>query len=120
MAVWLYSLMLVAAGIYVADRLLLWAERRRWIRYRQSRAAFRPSLGNAMSGLDVFYNPQRRAAIELTQEQILQREEEDEGDGAAPDPDGGPGGRPHAGPGLGPDVGTTPRQPATPSVPRER
>jgi hypothetical protein len=58
------------------------------------RRQFRVSLGNGLSEVDAFYNPKRRHAIELTQEQILKREEDDEGDGdegsdAAAD-DGGP------------------------------
>lgn len=82
---WLYSLILFGLVIALLDRLLLIAERRGWIRYRQSRAAFRVSAGNALSEIDALYNPQRRQAIELTQEQILQREEDDE-DGDDPEP----------------------------------
>lgn len=78
--IWFASLLLFAAAIAILDRLLLIAERRGWIRYRQSRAAFRVSAGNALSEIDGFYNPTRRHAIELTQEEILRREEEDEGD----------------------------------------
>lgn len=78
--IWFSSLLLFAAAIAILDRLLLIAERRGWIRYRQSRAAFRVSAGNALSEIDGFYNPTRRHAIELTQEEILRREEEDDGD----------------------------------------
>lgn len=82
---WFYALVAFAAVIAVIDRLLLIAERRGWIRYRQSRAAFRVSAGNALSEIDVFYNPQRRHAVELTQEEILRREEDDDGGDAPPE-----------------------------------
>lgn len=44
------------------------------------RRQFRASLGNGLSEVDAFYNPKRRHAIELRLDEILKREEDDDGD----------------------------------------
>lgn len=58
----------------------------RWYEGVKARWHFRAALGNGLSEVDAFYNPKRRHAIELKQEEILRREEDDDGDGGPKSP----------------------------------
>lgn len=72
----LLSFVAVAAGLWLADRLLLLCEARGWIYYRRKKAS--PESGAApLLELLAVYNPSQRHALEIRMEEREQREDED-------------------------------------------
>jgi hypothetical protein len=74
----------LVAGVWALDRLLVGAELRGWITYRltpRPTRSFRGSAGDAMLGLDVFYNPGGRHVQEMKQDAELHREADEEAGG---------------------------------------
>ena len=70
-------LALLAVVLWIVDRILLWCELRGWITYRRT-PRVRHAWGNAVLGLDVLLQPERRHVIELKQDGEVYREEDDE------------------------------------------
>jgi hypothetical protein len=71
-------LALLAVGIWIADRILLWCEFRGWITYRRM-PRVRHGFGDAVLGLDALLQPGRRHVNELKQDAEVYREDDDEG-----------------------------------------
>ena len=54
---------MVLVGLYLLDRLALWAERRGWLYYRNKRSSG-GAIGNAFLELQAFFEPSKRHVIE--------------------------------------------------------
>jgi hypothetical protein len=68
-------------ALWLLDRLLVACELRGWITYRlfpRPTGSMRRRAGDVLLGIDVFTNPRARHVVELRQEEVLQREEDDE------------------------------------------
>jgi len=68
----------IAAGAFVLDRLLLWAEDRDWIYYRTRRPSI-TSLGTALFQVQAIVQPEKQHIVETKRE--IKEDEDDEGDG---------------------------------------
>jgi len=64
-------------GLYLLDRLGLWAERQGWIYYRYKRSS-RGAIGNAILELQAIAEPTKRHVIE--ERKRIRKEEKDSGD----------------------------------------
>ena len=61
-------------GLYLLDRLGLWAERQGWIYYRYKRAS-RTSIANAILELQTIVDPSKRYVVE--ERKKIRKEEKD-------------------------------------------
>ena len=75
----LIVLIIIGAVGFLLHLLALWAERRGWIYYRNSRGS---ALGSAMSAVDPIYNPGKSHQVE--EQQRLEDDRDDEDAGAPP------------------------------------
>ncbi len=64
-------------GLYLLDRLGLWAERQGWIYYRYKRAS-RTAIGNAILELQTIVDPSKQYVVE--ERKKIKKEEKDSGD----------------------------------------
>ena len=60
---WWLWVPVAVAGLFVLDRLLLAAERRRWIFYRTT-ASQRSTAGNALLGIQAIFEPDKRHVVD--------------------------------------------------------
>ena len=68
---------IVILGLFLLDRLGLWAERRGWVYYRHRRSSG-GAMGNAFLELQSFFEPAKRPIIE--ERKSLKKDAQDSGD----------------------------------------
>ena len=68
-------------GLYLLDKLALWAEQRGWIYYRYKRCS-RTAIGNAMLELQTIVEPSKRYVVE--ERKKIRKDEKDSGDKPEP------------------------------------
>lgn len=78
---WWIWMPLAVAALFAADRMLLAAERRRWIYYRNAPPR-RASVGNALLSVEAIFSPDKQHVVE---ERNAIKTDEDE-DGEPPRP----------------------------------
>ncbi len=64
-------------GLYLLDKLALWAEGRGWIYYRKRRSSG-GAIGNAFLELQAFLEPSKRHVVE--ERKRIRKDEKDSGD----------------------------------------
>src|SRR5262245_18192143 len=80
---WLTWGAIVAASLWLADRLLLWMEAREWIYWRRRKGTpVRPGVVRASLELQTLLEPEKRYVLELKKEEKTVEDDE----GAPPDP----------------------------------
>jgi len=72
----------VLLGLYLLDRVLLWAEARGWIYYRRHSGS-RRSVGSGMLEVHALMEPEKRHVLELHEDE--RRPQDEEKDGGRPD-----------------------------------
>jgi len=93
---WLLGLVLGAAALLVADRLLLAAEARGWVYWRRRRASA-DALGDALARIHALVEPRAERRLAAEEEVREEREPGGEGGGRAQPPEAvPPPGRPQA------------------------
>jgi hypothetical protein len=68
---------LAVAGLYLLDKISLWAEARGWIYYRNKRSSG-GAIGNAFLELQAFFEPSKHHVIE--ERKRIKKEEQQSGD----------------------------------------
>ncbi len=68
---------IAATGLYLLDKLALWAERRGWIYYRNKRSSG-GAMGNAFLELQSFFEPSKRHVVE--ERKRIKKEAQESGD----------------------------------------
>lgn len=84
------AILVIAAALFILDRLLLGMERRGWVYWRKTKRSTGPGMGNALLEMQTLVDPGARHVLEVRRE--VQKDSPESGDPPSDEPHRGTSG----------------------------